>query len=167
MDVAAVIAAAVSLVGCRELWEGADVDLDAELLRFEDVVRAGGVFPRGWFAGGGERFCGVGLPDDVAVLAGLLPVRLSVVGPVEDGLLERAPLVLGEAGWGQSAWMALSWPAVPELDLGPEHARAGVQACFGIDASHEPASGHTVYVHVHPYEGERASTSPERSDTTS
>ncbi|MFE5940293.1 hypothetical protein ACFQ69_33580 [Streptomyces sp. NPDC056470] len=153
---AAAIAAAVSLVGCGELWEGADVDLDVELLRVEDVVRAREVFPQGWFAGVGEHFRGVGLPDDAAVLAGLLPVRLSVVKPVEGGLLERAPPVLGRAGWGQVAWMELSWPAVPELDLGPEHARAGVQVCFGIDANHEPASGHTVYVHVHPYEDERA-----------
>ncbi|MEU7297081.1 hypothetical protein AB0A76_28415 [Streptomyces exfoliatus] len=155
-DVAAAIAVAVSLVGCGELSEGASVDLDAELVRVEDVVRAREVFPRGWFSGGGEHFRGVDLPDDAAVLAGLLPMMLSVVEPVEGDLLDRAPEVLGQAGWGQIAWMALSWPAVPELGLGPEHARTGVQACFGADANHEPIPGHTVYVHVRPGEDERA-----------
>lgn len=155
-DVAAVIAVAVSLVGCGELSEGASVDLDAELLRVENVVRAREVFPQGWFSGGGEHFRGVDLPDDAAVLAGLLPMMLSVEEPVEGDLLDRAPKVLRQAGWGQIAWMALSWPAVPELGLGPEHARTGVQACFGTDANHEPAPGHTVYVHVRPGEDERA-----------
>ncbi|MDV9193755.1 hypothetical protein R6L23_37040 [Streptomyces sp. SR27] len=147
---------AVSLVGCGELWEEASVDLDAELLRVEDVVRAREVFPQGWFSGGGEHFRGVDLPNDVGVLAGLLPMMLSVEEPVGSALLDRAPEVLRRAGWGQIAWMALSWPAVPELGLGPEHARTGVQACFGTDANHEPAPGHTVYVHVRPWEDERA-----------
>lgn len=153
---AAVIAVAVSLVGCGELWEWASVDLDAELLHVEDVIRAREVFPQGWFSGGGEHFRGVDLPDDAAMLARLLPMTLSVVEPVEGDLLERAPQVLHHAGWGQITWMALSWPAVPELDLGPEHARTGVQACFGADAGHEPAPGHTVYVHVRPHEEDRA-----------
>ncbi|MER5712212.1 hypothetical protein [Streptomyces sp. NPDC002122] len=153
---AAVIAVAVSLVGCGELQEGASVYLDAELFRVEDVVRARGVFPQGWFSGGGEHFRGVDLPDDAAVLARLLPMVLSVEEPVEGDLLEGAPEVLRQAGWGQIAWMALSWPAVPELDLGPEYSRTGVQASFGINANHEPASGHTVYVHVRPWEDERA-----------
>ncbi|MEU9031509.1 hypothetical protein AB0D46_29135 [Streptomyces sp. NPDC048383] len=51
--------------------------------------------------------------------------------------------------------MALTWPAVPELGLPPEQARAGVQACFNVDANHEPIAGHTVYAHVHPYDEER------------
>ncbi|MFD3776361.1 hypothetical protein [Streptomyces sp. NPDC058612] len=153
---AAVIAVAVALTGCGELWEGASVDMDAELLQVEDVVSAREAFPQGWFSGGGEHFRGIDLPDDVVVLARLLPMTLSVVEPVEGDLLDRAPQVLHLAGWGQVTWMALSWPAVPELDLGPEHARTGVQACFGIDANHRPAPGHTVYVHVHPSAGERA-----------
>lgn len=50
--------------------------------------------------------------------------------------------------------MALSWPAVPELGLGPERKYTGVQASFSIDANHVPVVGNTVYVHVCP--GERA-----------
>ncbi|MFD3940167.1 hypothetical protein ACFWSF_35660 [Streptomyces sp. NPDC058611] len=153
---AAVIAVAVALTGCGELWEGASIDLDAALLQVEDVARAREVFPQGWFSGGGEHFLGVDLPDDAAMLARLLPMTLSAVEPVEGDLLDRASQVLHLAGWGQVTWMALSWPAVPELELGPEHARTGVQACFGIDANHRPAPGHGVYVHVHPSAGERA-----------
>ncbi|WP_351234285.1 hypothetical protein [Streptomyces sp. NPDC002133] len=153
---AEVIAVAASLVECGELAEGATVDLDAGLVRVEDVLKAREVFRRGWYSGSGEHFRGVDLPEDAGVLAGLLPVTLSVVEPWAGDLLERAPEVLRAATWGQIAWFALSWPAVPELSLGPEHARTGVQACFNIDANHEPVSGHTVYVHVRPDEGERA-----------
>ncbi|MFD7324313.1 hypothetical protein ACFV9D_25010 [Streptomyces sp. NPDC059875] len=153
---AEVIAVAASLVECGELWEGASVDLDAELVCVEDVLKAREVFPQGWFSGAGSHFQGADLPEGAAELAGLLPMKLSVEEPVEGDLLERALDVLRGAGWGQIAWMALSWPAIPELGLGPEHARTGVQACFGIDANHEPATGHTVYAHVRPHEEERA-----------
>ncbi|MCX5409915.1 hypothetical protein OHA37_39510 [Streptomyces sp. NBC_00335] len=144
------------LVGCGELWENATVGLDAELCRVEEVLEALEVFPQGWYSGGDSLLRGVDLPRDATALAGLLPMKLSVEEPVDSDLLERAAGVLRKASWGQIDWMALSWPAVPELDLGPEHARTGVQACFNSDADGNPATNHTVYVHVRPFTEERA-----------
>ncbi|WP_327411900.1 hypothetical protein [Streptomyces sp. NBC_01233] len=143
-------------MGDARAYPGATVDLDAELCRVEDVLKAREMFPQGWYSGGGWHFRGIDLPGDATALTGMLPLTLSVAEPVGSDLPERAAGVLPAASWGQIAWMALSWPAVPELDLGPEHARTGVQACFNSDANHEPAAGYTVYAHVHPFAGERA-----------
>lgn len=157
----AVIAVAELLVERGELWVTATVDLDAGLSQVDEVRCAAELFPHSLFPlalfhGGGAYLRGPELPQDDAALASLLPLTLSVAAPVESDLLGRAPAILSRAAWGQLAWMALSWPAVPELGLGPDGSRTGVQACFSIDADHEPAVGHTVYVHVHPYAGERA-----------
>lgn len=155
-DVAAVIAAAVSLVGCGDLSVGAVVYLDAGLDRVEAVLRARELFPQASFSGGGSHFRGADLPGGVSELAGLLPMTLTVEEPVSGDLVERAATVLREVSWGQISWMALSWPAVPGLGLPEERGRTGVQACFHVNAEGAPAVGHTVYAHVDPVEGERA-----------
>ncbi|MEU9032141.1 hypothetical protein AB0D46_32505 [Streptomyces sp. NPDC048383] len=157
----AVIAVAELLVGCGDLPADATVNLDAGLSRVDDVRCAARLFPRALFPralfwGGDSYLRGPELPQDDAVLASLLPLTVSMEAPVASDLLTRAAEVLSRATWGQLAWMALSWPAVPELGLEPEHARTGVQACFNINANHEPATAHTVYAHVHPQAGERA-----------
>ncbi|WP_405942928.1 hypothetical protein [Streptomyces sp. NBC_00207] len=123
---------------------------------WKNVLKVRELFPHGWYSGGGSHFRGTDLPCDTTALTSMLPLTLSVAEPVGSDLLEKAANVLPTASCGQIAWMALSWPAVPELDLGPEHARTGVQACFNIDANHEPTAGYTVYAHVHPLAGERA-----------
>ncbi|WLQ38576.1 hypothetical protein P8A18_34195, partial (plasmid) [Streptomyces castrisilvae] len=155
-DVASVTCVASELVRCGDRQEGKTGYFDAELRDVAGVLAARDLFPGAWFSHGGSDFRGADLPSDVAALAGLLPLQLDAEDLLEGETLSRAVTVLGSAVWGQLAWMALTWPAVPELGLGPEHARTGVQACFNIDANHEPVAGHTVYVHVHPGDEDRA-----------
>ncbi|MEU5451918.1 hypothetical protein [Streptomyces californicus] len=155
-DVARTVSVASSLVRCGEGHEGKTGYFDAELRDVDSVLTARDLFPGAWFSHGGADFRGADLPSDVAALAGLLPMELDAENFLEGDVLSRAVTVLGSAVWGQLAWMALTWPAVPELGLGPEHARTGVQACFNIDANNEPVAGHTVYVHVHSSDEDRA-----------
>ncbi|MFV5998143.1 hypothetical protein ACNPQM_38685 [Streptomyces sp. NPDC056231] len=132
--------------------------MDAELARFDSVLRAHELFPEATYSSGDSFFHGEELPRDALALERLLPVRLSAEqeeGVGRDALVGVVSL-LEEAVWGQLAWMGVAWPAVPELGLGPEGARTGVQACFNSTAEYEPAVGHTVYVHVRPGEDERA-----------
>ncbi|PWJ02065.1 hypothetical protein DKG34_40655 [Streptomyces sp. NWU49] len=156
-DVASIVSVASALVQCGEVRGDGTVcpDLDAELRDVDVALKARGLFPEARFFHRCSDFWSTELPDDAGVLAGLLPVELTVEEVGED-ILSRAVEVLRSAVWGQLAWMGLTWPAIPELDLGPEYARTGVQACFNIDANHEPVTGHTVYVHVYPGDEDRA-----------
>ncbi|MFD9604744.1 hypothetical protein [Streptomyces sp. NPDC059970] len=155
-DAASIISVAFDLVRCGEGYEGETGYLDAELGDVDDVLKARNLFPDAWFSHRRSNFRGADLSDDAAVLTGLLPMQLDAEEVLEGDVLSRAVEVLRPAVWGQLAWMALRWPAIPELGLGPEYARTGVQACFNIDANHEPVAGHTVYVHVYPGDGDRA-----------
>ncbi|MDX3574245.1 hypothetical protein [Streptomyces sp. ID05-47C] len=130
--------------------------IDAELQDVRDVMRARELFPEAVYTHRRSDFRGVDLPVGSAALAGLLPMNLAAEEDLRGDVLSRAVEVLRPAVWGQLAWMGLSWPAVPELNLGPEYARTGVQACFNTDANLEPVTGHTVYVHVYPGDEERA-----------
>ncbi|MER7722131.1 hypothetical protein ABTX99_35355 [Streptomyces flaveolus] len=156
IDVASAVSVASDLVRCGEVDEGETVYLDAELRGIEDVLKARGLFPEAWFSHRRSDFRGVDLPDDAEVLAGLLPMELAAEEVLEGDVLSKAVEVLPTAVWGQLAWMGPHWPAVPELDLGPEYSRTGVQACFTMDANHGPATGYTVYVHVYPGDDDRA-----------
>ena len=156
-DVASIVSVASALVQCGEVRGDGTVcpDLDAELRDVDVALKARGLFPEARFFHRRSDFWSTELPDDAGVLAGLLPMELTAE-EIGEGILSRAVEVLRSAVWGQLAWMGLTWPAIPELDLGPEYARTGVQACFNIDANHEPVTGHTVYVHVYPGDEDRA-----------
>ncbi|MFJ9856280.1 hypothetical protein ACIRVN_02110 [Streptomyces albogriseolus] len=159
VDVASIVSVAFDLVRCGEVDEGATVylDLDAELRGVDAVLKARNLFPEARFSHRRSDFWGTNLPDDAEVLAGLLPMQFAAEEiSLEEDSRSRAVEVLRPAVWGQLACMGITWPAVPELDLEPEYARTGVQACFNIDANHEPVAGHTVYVHVYPGEEDRA-----------
>ncbi|MEU1352117.1 hypothetical protein [Streptomyces sp. NPDC005795] len=155
-DVARIVSEASSLVRCGKGYEGETGYFGAELRDVDGVLTARDLFPGAWFSHGGSDFRGADLPGDTAALAGLLPLQLDAEDLFEGEILSRAVTVLASAVWGQLAWMALTWPAIPELSLGPEYARTGVQACFDIDANHEPMAEHTVYLHVRPGDEDRA-----------
>lgn len=157
-SVAEAVQVAFTLVQCSGPEGDGSVYVDAELARVDDVLKAYELFPDATYSSGNSFFHGGELPGNASVLKHLLPVRLSADQeecPAE-GVLGTMVSLLEEAVSGQLAWMGVAWPAVPELCLGREVARTGVQACFNSTAEHEPAVGHTVYVHVRPGEDERA-----------
>jgi hypothetical protein len=164
-DAGRAVGVASDLVACSEWWDGS-VFVDAELVRVEDVLRAGEVFPGAVYGSGESVFRAGELPDDVEGLARLLPVALKAEVDGGGGVPDRFVSLLNGAVWGELAWMGLAWPAVPEFGLGVEGARTGVQACFRSTATRALAAGHTVYVHVRPGHEKRARYLAEQAGQT-
>jgi hypothetical protein len=97
--------------------------------------------------------------DLVAALRRLpdLPVEVASVDQPIDSPVEPFLSVVGDDGGGV-LWGLHFWPPVAELDLSLEPNHAHLQLSInsvGIWAT-EPATGHTLYVHVHPSEECRA-----------
>ncbi|WUD70379.1 hypothetical protein OG937_45375 [Streptomyces sp. NBC_00510] len=130
--------------------------MDAELGDVADALKARELFPGALCSLGGSRLLAGELPKDPEAVARLLPGELSAEEVVGEDVLGRFLPLVASGARGQLAWMGLSWPAVPELGLDVEYARTGVQMCINSTAEHEPAVGHTVYVHVRRGEDERA-----------
>ncbi|WP_143200402.1 hypothetical protein [Kitasatospora sp. CB01950] len=90
-------------------------------------------------------------------VAALLPVKISLehqqVGSTEQAFLD----VVG-SGIGSIEWTYFNWPAVPELQLEMRHKDAYVQIAINSRDIHgdEPASDHTVFIHVPHGATERA-----------
>ncbi len=154
-DAETALAVACALVCCSSSPDRS-VFVDAELTCVIEVMKARDMFPESFYTSGNVFLRAEELPQGPAELARLLPVTFSAETDERGELPCGTVLLLGGARCGQLAWMGVRWPAVPELGLGPEWARTGVQASFNSTADGEPAVGHTVLVHVRRGEDERA-----------
>lgn len=130
--------------------------IDAELCSVAEVLKACELFPISFYTSEGSVIQAGELPRSAEGLEELLPVTFSAESDERGELPDGTVLLLAGASRGQLAWMGVSWPAVPELGLGFERARTGVQACFNSTADGEPTRGHTVLVHVRQGQENRA-----------
>lgn len=155
-------------MGDARAYPGATVDLDAELCRVEDVLKAREMFPQGWYSGGGWHFRGIDLPGDATALTGMLPLTLSVAEPVGSDLPERAALRpacrLVGADRLDGTQLARGTRTRPRT-------RARTNRCAGVlQQRRQPRTGSSTTPCTHtstPLRENEPSTSPGRSDTTS
>ncbi|MFC9337278.1 hypothetical protein ACFT0G_34475 [Streptomyces sp. NPDC057020] len=133
------------------------VELTAELRTAEDVWRMAGVLPKAVYNAHGvpfdpyqwtHEYRADTLPRDSYGLVTLLPFRVDVEVPVDDGLEDLFVQALG--GDPASIYWDGSWPNVPDLDLEAYAKYEAVQVVFNsLDLDGElPADEHTVFVHL-------------------
>ncbi|MFE6781997.1 hypothetical protein ACFVFF_07020 [Streptomyces sp. NPDC057680] len=133
------------------------VELTAELRTAEDVWRMAGVLPKAVYNTRGvpfdpyqwtHEYRADTLPRDSYGLVTLLPFRVDVEVPVDDGLEDLFVQALG--GGPASIYWDGSWPDVPDLDLEAYAKYEAVEVVFSsLDLDGEvPADEHTVFVHL-------------------